>query len=276
MLLVEEGCKAHYTWIKNLSKWILKPKDQDAVMGDSVMISCAADGFPLPTLQWKKLMGDSGEYRDIGYENTYGNLKAVIRAYLNGTLIISKVDRKHAGSFLCQASNGIGPGLSSLIKLTVHVGPSIRVSKELFTTRRGEGVTIQCVATGDPPLEIYWIAKTYKIDPSVDTHYRIKNSPHDQGVLSELIILQTETSDNGEYLCIAHNDYGNDNGIVQIQVQEPPSFPVNLRIMDLTSRSVTLAWSRNDKDSLQFAFNEQDEKILKYILQYKKAEDSQI
>lgn len=64
--------------------------------------------------------GDSGDYRDLSYAVNNGNSQSNIMAHSNGSLMISKVAREHEGSYLCQATNGIGAGLSTLIKLTVH------------------------------------------------------------------------------------------------------------------------------------------------------------
>lgn len=43
-----------------------------------------------------------------------------MRVFENGSLIIYNTQRTDAGYYLCQANNGIGPGLSKVIKLTVH------------------------------------------------------------------------------------------------------------------------------------------------------------
>ncbi len=40
----------------------------------------------------------------------------------NGSLTIQDVTQEDAGYYLCQANNGIGPGLSSVVKLSVHGG----------------------------------------------------------------------------------------------------------------------------------------------------------
>lgn len=42
------------------------------------------------------------------------------RAGPNGTLVFLGVTRDHEGRYLCQATNGVGPGLSKVITLTVH------------------------------------------------------------------------------------------------------------------------------------------------------------
>uniref|UniRef100_A0A1I8NL39 Fibronectin type III n=1 Tax=Musca domestica TaxID=7370 RepID=A0A1I8NL39_MUSDO len=203
-----------------------------------------------------------------------GNSKALIETHSNGSLIIPKVGREHEGSYLCQANNGIGAGLSQLIKVTVHVGPTVTVSKKQVTVRRGDRVTLRCEADGDQPLDVSWRAKANRIDPSFDVRYHVKDSPLSRGVVSELTILQTILSDRGEYTCIASNAYGHDRAVIHLQVQEPPNFPVNLHVTDLGSRSVTLAWSPNDQDTVSLGGNNRDSQpISNYILQYKKAGD---
>uniref|UniRef100_A0A1A9WXF2 Down syndrome cell adhesion molecule n=1 Tax=Glossina brevipalpis TaxID=37001 RepID=A0A1A9WXF2_9MUSC len=262
-------------------RWIIKPIDQDAILGNAVSIRCQADGFPVPTVQWKQSIGDSGDYRELSYNIGIGNSQSVIETHSNGTLSIPKVAREHEGSYLCQANNGIGAGLSTLIKLKVHgkysfniFGPSVTVSKKQITVRRGDRVTLRCEADGDQPLDISWRGKSNRIDPSFDVRYHIKDSPLSRGVVSELTILQTILSDRGEYSCIASNTYGHDRGVIYLQVQEPPNFPVNLHVTDLGSRSVTLAWSPNDQDSVAVGVNNRDSQpISNYILQYKKAGD---
>ena len=39
---------------------------------------------------------------------------------LNGSLVITNARPQHAGQYLCEATNGVGGGLSALISLTVH------------------------------------------------------------------------------------------------------------------------------------------------------------
>jgi len=57
---------------------------------------------------------DKKEFREVGYR-TPGVLAAE-----NGTLIISRVTEDHEAHYLCGANNGVGPGLSKLIRLTVN------------------------------------------------------------------------------------------------------------------------------------------------------------
>jgi len=60
------------------------------------------------------LGAEPGEYRDLSYHSQR------IHSLDNGSLIISKAAQELEGYYLCQAGNGIGPGLSKVILLTVH------------------------------------------------------------------------------------------------------------------------------------------------------------
>nr|XP_043066520.1 Down syndrome cell adhesion molecule-like protein Dscam2 [Drosophila bipectinata] len=190
-------------------------------------------------------------------------------------MIIPNVTREHEGSFLCEVSNGIGAGLSAFVKVAVHVGPSVTVFKKLVNIRRGEHVTMRCEATGDHPLDITWRTKTNTIDDSFKFQYRIKKSPMVHGLSSDLTILRTSLHDNGDYTCIAKNIYGHDLGVIKLLVQELPNAPINFHVTNLESRSVTLEWSSISQESnLSHEVMENSQPILKYILQYKKAEVS--
>lgn len=43
-----------------------------------------------------------------------------MRVFENGSLIIYNAQRTDAGFYMCQANNGVGAGLSKVVKLTVH------------------------------------------------------------------------------------------------------------------------------------------------------------
>ena len=231
-------------------------------------ITCKADGFPVPTVLWKQSLGEqTGDYRELSYND--GN--SGIESHINGTLIINNVTREHEGFFLCQANNGIGAGLSKLIRLTVHVGPSVIVRNKQVSVRRGERVTMRCEADGDKPLEISWRSKGGQIiGKSYDTRYDIKKNDLTKGAISELTILQTILSDRGEYTCVATNNYGHDHSTINLQVQEPPSPPKNLHVNELKSRSVALSWTGQDQYNT-IGFDAQP--VTRYIMQFKESQD---
>lgn len=133
-------------------RWIVEPKDESAILGTSLSMTCKAEGFPTPTVQWKQSLGEqSGDYRELSYNDGSSGIESFNN---NGTLVIHNVTREHEGNFLCQAANGIGAGLSKLIRLTVHVGPHVIVRNKQVSVRRGERITLRCEADGDKPLDV--------------------------------------------------------------------------------------------------------------------------
>ncbi|XP_025265394.1 Down syndrome cell adhesion molecule-like protein Dscam2 isoform X3 [Camponotus floridanus] len=248
-------------------RWTVEPIDQDAVVGHGVSIACQAEGFPIPTVTWKQSIGETtGDYRELGYGGTEG--AGVAR---NGSLVIPRVSRDHGGFYVCQASNGIGPGLSKLIRLTVHAGPQVTVRTRQESVRRGESVILRCEAEGDAPLDLSWRVRDSKIDPNYDVRYAVDNTADASGrVTTELRIVQASHMDRGDYICTAANAYGQDKATIHLLVQEPPDFPRNLHVAEQGSRSILLAWSSpaNDRD-----VNHASAPITNYIVQYKEAQD---
>lgn len=255
-------------------RWIVEPKDESAVLGTSLSITCKADGFPQPTLQWKQSLGEqSSDYRELSYSDA-GGVGGGIESYNNGTLIIHNVSREHEGFFLCQAHNGIGAGLSKLIRLTVHVGPHVILRNKQVSVRRGERVTLRCEADGDKPLDITWRFKNGQIiGKAYDIRYEVKKNDLSKGVLSELTILQTMLSDRGEYSCVATNQYGHDHTLVHLQVQEPPSAPQNLNVKEFESRSVSLTWQSPDGSKFDGISYTAEQTVTRYILQVKESQE---
>ncbi|XP_043500523.1 Down syndrome cell adhesion molecule-like protein Dscam2 isoform X6 [Polistes fuscatus] len=247
-------------------RWTVEPIDQDAVVGYGVSIACQAEGFPIPTVTWKQSIGETpGDYRELGYSGTEGAGVAG-----NGSLVILRVSRDHASSYLCQASNGIGPGLSKLIRLTVHAGPQVTVRTRQESVRRGDSVTLRCEAEGDSPLDLSWRVRDSRVDPNYDVRYNIEKNVIGGRVLSELRIIQVNHMDRGDYICAAGNAYGRDHATIHLLVQEPPNFPRNVHVAEKGSRSILIAWSspQSDQDA-----SHASSPITNYIVQYKEAQD---
>ncbi|XP_076276315.1 cell adhesion molecule Dscam2 isoform X6 [Lasioglossum baleicum] len=247
-------------------RWTVEPIDQNAVVGHGVTIPCQADGFPIPTVTWKKpIGGTSGDYRELGYSGAEG-----VEVSENGSLVIPRVSRDHSGSYLCQASNGNGAGLSKLIQLTVHAGPQVLVITEQKSVRRGENVRLRCEAEGDAPLDLSWRARDIRVDRNYDVRYTIDNQTVSGRLISELHIIQVNNMDRGDYVCIATNAYGHARATIHLLVQEPPNFPRNLRVAERGSRSLLLAWI---SPSSELDPAHAGSPIINYIVQYKEAQD---
>ncbi|KAH9632596.1 hypothetical protein HF086_001839 [Spodoptera exigua] len=95
-------------------RWRLEPNDVAVAAGQDVTLQCQADGYPKPTITWKKAVGNTpGEYKDFMFEGSS-------RVLENGSLVFERVAKDSEGHYLCEARNDIGAGLSKLIFLKVN------------------------------------------------------------------------------------------------------------------------------------------------------------
>jgi hypothetical protein len=153
-----------------------QPVSQTAVEGDQVSFSVAADGEPAPGYQW------------------YHNGSALSGA-TGGTYSISAVSASHAGTYHCEAGNGIGgPVASSSADLTVHTRPQI-TDPIAQTVREFEPATFSVSVTGNPA-------------PSVQWHFN--GSPIAGATALSYIIQSVRQAHAGSYHCVATNSAGSD------------------------------------------------------------------
>ncbi|GIZ01012.1 down syndrome cell adhesion molecule [Caerostris extrusa] len=91
-------------------RWVIEPKDVEVVQGSSVRVDCQAEGYPRPIIRWKQLV------------ESFQTIMSSARMQVleNGSLLILEASPSDGGSFLCQAFNRIGPGLSKMLTITVH------------------------------------------------------------------------------------------------------------------------------------------------------------
>ena len=101
------------------------------------------------------------------------------------------------------ASNTIGGICFTIVdqsKITTH--PSN------MTKREGENVTLHCNATGNPLPTLSWT----KDGSDIANNHRISISEDKK----QLAITIANREDRGGYLCVAHNEVGNDSLIIAI------------------------------------------------------------
>lgn len=64
--------------------WVVEPVDQNVVLGNPTTLKCEVDGFPKPTIVWKRVTGKYLIFRLVNFSNKYVSLvsyqdKAYIR-----------------------------------------------------------------------------------------------------------------------------------------------------------------------------------------------------
>ena len=102
-------------------KWIISPTDTEAIVGENVMINCAASGQP--RVWWERAEKISST--DLRQQSVHQSFRVVIsnshmHTLENGSLHIKDVTEDDEGVYLCQANNGVGTGLSKVVTLKVN------------------------------------------------------------------------------------------------------------------------------------------------------------
>ncbi|XP_023213824.1 Down syndrome cell adhesion molecule-like protein Dscam2 [Centruroides sculpturatus] len=238
--------------------WKSEPSDKEAIMGESIMIDCQANGFPSPQVRWKKFQGETaGDFRTV-ISNPH------IQTLENGSLVITEVELADDGQYMCQATNGVGPSLSSVVRLIVHVPAHFRNKFKSTTIRKDETVQLKCEAYGERPLTISWMKDRQNFNPRSDPRYSDKETILEKGMTSELTIISANRRDSALFTCTAANEYGKDETNFQVLVQEKPDSPRNVEVKDVTSRTVTVSWVHAYTGNLP---------LINYIVQVKRQDE---
>ncbi|XP_076048641.1 Down syndrome cell adhesion molecule 4 isoform X2 [Oratosquilla oratoria] len=247
--------------------WVTEPQDTAAEQGSSVQLHCQADGFPAPKITWRKASGPGpGNYREL-------SLGSGAESFANGTVAFRKVEKSAEGQYLCQARNGIGAGLSTVVLLTVNAPPHFAEKQGRVVVRLGETARLRCAAKGDLPIDIFWSVEGRRLDPHAEPSFSLHHSRRmevreelaEGGLVSELVILSSARSHSATYACQAANLFGRDLTSIKLVVQEVPEQPKNLRVLDAQSRQVKLSWTAPYSGNTQ---------IQNYVIQYKLASEA--
>uniref|UniRef100_T1IX56 Down syndrome cell adhesion molecule n=1 Tax=Strigamia maritima TaxID=126957 RepID=T1IX56_STRMM len=246
--------------VKVPPKWIVEPADTAVLAGNNVLLQCAAEGVPEPTVTWLKAEGTSpGDLHEPISDSTE------YRLLHNRSLYIEKASNHHRGHYVCQAANGIGRDLSTVVYLTVNFPPTVERMQRNLTVQKGENIHLKCVARGDHPLNFTWHVGKHVVDPVTDGRYKVNLVTMPNETSSQLIVVEADQRDSTNFSCISHNPYGSDHKRIGVIVIDVPAKIATLNVHDVGNRSVRVKWNMPfDGHST----------IKKYIIQYiKKSAD---
>ncbi|XP_022669215.1 Down syndrome cell adhesion molecule-like protein Dscam2 isoform X3 [Varroa destructor] len=234
-------------------RWKVEPRNASAVIGQSAILHCSCDGFPAPSVTWKKGVGvEPRNFSYIHYNFRNHHL-------INGSLLIRELEEADQGYYLCEAHNGIGAGISKLVYLTVHVPPHFDTKHRSYNVAKGQGVTLECAASGDRPMHYVW--EKNQAAALNESRYVVETKE----TKSALFISAASREDSAMFSCRAHNNYGQETALIQLVVQEPPGAPTSLLVRNQTSRTADLHW--------QIPYNG-NSVITRYIIEYKLKKDT--
>ncbi|XP_071538790.1 cell adhesion molecule Dscam2-like isoform X2 [Panulirus ornatus] len=253
-------------------RWVSEPVDQSVTRGGEALIHCQTEGFPPPKIIWRKYHGDApGSYRDL-----LGS--SGVQQLTNGSLLLTQVTKDAEGRYVCDATNGIGAGLSKVVQITVNAPPRFTSRATNVSVGTGGHAILRCPVTGDQPMKLSWRKDGRIITPSESYRHELRESTvgsvgvrgragggEEERVL-ELVVTGVAREDGGQYVCTADNAHGHASTTVTLLVQEPPDLPRSLHVVDKGSRHVHLAWE---------APQDGNSPITKYTLHYTRLGDWQ-
>ncbi|VDI31183.1 contactin 1 [Mytilus galloprovincialis] len=201
----------------NTKPYFLNPlKHQHVDIGSHISWQCLADGNPPPEYSW---------YRN-GTMILPNDPDVTIK---RNVLTISTADpKKHSGMYQCGATNVLGQVLSSAQLRVLAFPPSFTknpLPQSLAGAIRGN-ISIPCHPEASPRPSIRWarqdrFGNVQDLSVQVITGPIVDNTVHYRMNLNgDLVITNIGNEDEGTFICIATNDYGEDQSACQLSVQD--------------------------------------------------------
>ncbi|XP_069804832.1 neural cell adhesion molecule 1 isoform X1 [Dendropsophus ebraccatus] len=215
-----------------------------ASMGESVTVSCEADGFPEPEISWTK-RGETIEDGDDKYSFSDDMSEMTIHG----------IEKDDEAEYNCIAENKAGDS-EAIILLKVYAKPKITYVENKTAVELDNEITLTCEASGDPLPSITWRTATRNIseeDKTLDG--RIEVQGHIR--MSSLTLKDIQYTDAGEYFCVASNTIGQDTQAMYFEVQYAPKIkgpvviytwegnPVNITCEVLAYPTAKVSWLRD-------------------------------
>ncbi|XP_018424911.1 PREDICTED: neural cell adhesion molecule 1-A-like, partial [Nanorana parkeri] len=225
-----------------------------ANLGESVTLSCEAEGFPEPELSWTKrgelIEDDSDKY-------TFNEDMS--------EMAIHRVEKDDEAEYICIAENKAGDSEATIL-LKVYAKPKITYVENKTAVELDNEITLTCEASGDPLPSITWRTATRNISEEDKASW---TRPHKKETLDGRIVVQghirmssltlkdIQYTDAGEYFCIASNTIGQDTQAMYFEVQYAPKIkgpvvvytwegnPVNITCEVLAYPTAKVSWLRD-------------------------------
>ncbi|XP_034147925.1 neural cell adhesion molecule 1b isoform X6 [Esox lucius] len=197
-----------------------------AGVGQSAMLTCAADGFPEPMVTWAR----AGAVLESGGKYSFSE---------DGSeMAIMDVAKLDEGEYTCIAKNKAGESEQEL-SLRVFVKPKITFLLNQSTSEMEQQVTLTCEASGDPTPTISWsfglrtftegeqahLNRIYQASwtrpeqhKSLDGNVVVRSDAR----VSSLTLKYARFTDAGHYLCSARNAIGVDSQAAYLEVSYAP------------------------------------------------------
>ncbi|XP_067441981.1 B-cell receptor CD22-like [Thunnus thynnus] len=172
----------------------------EIVEGSSVTLTCSSDANPAAKYTWYK-------------KNVNPDLQPLSK---EPQLVFSSIQSSDSGEYYCTAENQLGKRTSEYIFIDVKYPPktssvSVSPSGEIV---EGSSVTLTCSSDANPTAKYTWYKKN--VNPDLQP---LSKEP-------QLVFSSIQSSDSGEYYCIAENQLGKRTSeYIFIDVKYAPKLP---------------------------------------------------
>merc|ERR1712223_289248 len=169
--------------------------------GDDVTLICVGSGNPKPVITWTRLnkkLPDGREKLDAS------------------EITFRKVNKHHAGTYVCTANNGFGQEVKEKIHLDVEYKPEVDVEELFIHAMENNKVELVCLVHAQPHATIQWFKNSVQLTEDDVTLERF-------GHKSVLTIPQLSHSDYGNYTCRAKNIHGENFKNVEVSGKAAPA-----------------------------------------------------
>ncbi|KAF2356748.1 Fibronectin type III [Trinorchestia longiramus] len=160
----------------------------------------------------------------------------------SNSLAFSAIQKSHEGRYLCQATNGVGAGLSKIISITVQEPPRLSTATTTVEVQVGAVATLTCKAFGDPPLTLRWSRDQRELAAASRFMVHHLTDTKDGGSRAVLTIERVTLMDSGAYRCEAANAHGTRSVIFTLIVEDVPGAIQALRVEQVGSRHLSVRW----------------------------------
>ncbi|XP_064650529.1 opioid-binding protein/cell adhesion molecule homolog isoform X2 [Lineus longissimus] len=208
----------------NFSQKDLLPKI--VKLGESLTVMCKASGRPKPTITWKKLGSNLGNHTKT----------------VNNSLIFPKVKKTDTGEYECKAENGAGSPATEVLEISVQYAPEVNVKEDIVYSGPQKTAILTCIVSASPIAKIEWMFAGNAVDQK---RRNVKTKFVDLGVgvgrEAQLIINNVVSDDFGVYKCIATNQYGADDKVIEL-TGLPKKVEITSSKKGSYSQQYTLTW----------------------------------
>ncbi|KAM6945482.1 neural cell adhesion molecule 2 [Aplochiton taeniatus] len=209
-----------------------------AVEGSAAMISCVAEGEPLPEISWRRA-SDGKTFAD-GDKSHDGRVEVRGRRG-KSMLTISGVRLEDWGRFDCEALSQIGGHQKSMF-LDIEYMPKFQTNGTIFYSWEGNPVNITCEVRSNPPATMLWRRERLTISPDGTANTRLYST---EG-RSLLEVTPVSDRDFGRYNCTARNNIGGRHQEFILAQADVPSNPYSVRLSAVSQRLATVTFMKPD------------------------------